>query len=278
MQAAFQLRFLAGVGLAASTVSFSGTQLFGTVGLGALAWFCAIFYTYLYNGCTDSREDRLNGSLRPIAVGALPERTALFIARCSFAVALLAGALVGQGMLLLVSALLLLGHAYSAPGLALKNRTSAAMAVVLVSGILTYCAGPVALGATGRLTDLIVLSVAMSLWMALVGAVAKDLSDIAGDAAVGRRTWAVTLGEKRTRALIAAGALAVGCGFAAATALWAPDLAPAAVVVLVGGAGVAVVTLGQRPGASRAVRRRPYRMFMVTQHLAHVSLLGQTAF
>jgi 4-hydroxybenzoate polyprenyltransferase len=271
---AFQLRYSAGVALAVPAAAIGTSPPVLPVLLGAFSWFCAIFYTYLYNGCTDVREDRVNGSRRPIADGRLPLDAALAVARGALCAALVSAALAGLGTLLLCAVLLLLGHAYSAPGTAWKNRTSRAMGTVLFSGLLTYCAGPVALGVPPHVPTLLVVSVAMSLWMALVGAVAKDLSDIAGDTAVGRRTWAVTLGERRTRALVAAGALAVGLGFTGAALLWAPALLATALVVLAGGAAVAAVTLRGGSGSPGA-RRRPYRLFMLTQHLAHAALLGQ---
>ncbi|WP_306317869.1 MULTISPECIES: UbiA family prenyltransferase [unclassified Streptomyces] len=246
-------------------------------GLGAFSWFCAILYTYLRNGLEDLHEDRVNGSTRPLASGQLSRRAALTMAYGALAAALVAAAAAGPAPLILCAVLLFLGHAYSAPPFAWKNRTSAAMGVVLASGLLTYCAGPAALGVPVYAPGLLVMSAGMSLWMALVGAVAKDLSDIAGDAAAGRRTWAVTLGERRTRLLVAAGALAVGAGFTGAALRWAPGLLPTAVVMLVGGAVLAAVALADGAAASRRAGRRPYRVFMVTQHLAHLSLLAQAA-
>ncbi|MFJ5846901.1 UbiA family prenyltransferase [Streptomyces sp. NPDC092903] len=273
--AAFQLRYLAGTALAIASSPEIGSRSVLQAVFGSVAWFGAIFYTYLYNGCMDYREDRVNGSARPIASGRLSRRTALAVARCSAAAALLFAAGAGLGPLVLCTAMLLLGHAYSSPRTAWKNRTPAVMGVVFVSGLLTYAAGPLTLGVPPQSPALLLTALAMSLWMALVGAVAKDFSDIAGDAAAGRRTWAVALGERRTRILVALGACTVGGGFLAGALRWAPEQLPTACVVLVGGLALSAVTLAGRATDSRHVRRRPYRYFMVTQHCAHLALLAQ---
>ncbi|MDH6225205.1 4-hydroxybenzoate polyprenyltransferase [Streptomyces sp. MJP52] len=274
---AFQLRYLAGVALALGPATVSGALPVIQAALGSLAWSCAIVYTYLYNGCMDCPEDRINGSTRPIASGRLSPRTALAVARAAAVAALLLSAGAGAGTLLLCAAMLLLGHGYSAPRTAWKNNTPAAMAVVFCSGLLTYAAGPVALGVPPHTPALLLTALVMSLWMALVGAVVKDFSDIEGDTAAGRRTWAVTLGERRTGVLVAAGACLVGGGFAAGAARWTPQLLPTAGVVLTGALVLAATVLTVRAADPRERRRRPYRVFMGTQLCAHLSLIGQAA-
>ncbi|MFJ6437074.1 UbiA family prenyltransferase [Streptomyces sp. NPDC091416] len=272
---AFQLRYFAGIALALAADPALGARSVIQAVFGSLAWFGAIFYTYLYNGCTDYHEDRVNGSARPIASGRLPRHTALLVARGAAVASLMSAACAGPGPLLLCAAMLLLGHAYSAPRTVWKNSTPAAMAVVFLSGLLTYAAGPLALGVSPSSPALFLTALAMSLWMALVGAVAKDFSDIEGDTAAGRRTWAVTLGERRTRVLVSAGAVAVGTSFTAGALRWAPGQLPTACVVLAGALALAAVTLAGRATDDRHLRRRPYRFFMVTQHCAHLALLGQ---
>lgn len=272
---AFQLRYFAGIALALASDPEIGPRSVVQAVFGSLAWFGAIFYTYLFNGCMDYHEDQVNGSARPIASGRLPRATALLVARIAAVGSLASAACAGTGPLILCAAMLLLGHAYSAPRFAWKNRTPAAMGVVLASGLLTYAAGPLTLGLSPHSPALFLTAAAMSLWMALVGAVAKDFSDIEGDTAAGRRTWAVTLGERRTRYLVAAGACTVAAVFTAGALRWAPGQLPTACVVLAGAAALATVTLRGRATDSRHRRRRPYRFFMVTQHCAHLALLGQ---
>ncbi|MDG9722063.1 MULTISPECIES: UbiA family prenyltransferase [unclassified Streptomyces] len=273
--AAFQLRFLAGVALVPASTTVLGVRPALQATLCFVAWFCAVFYTYLYNGYMDYREDRVNESTRPIASLKLPRSTALTVARCAALAALICAAGAGLGALLLCTALLLLGYGYSSPRTAWKNRTPAVMGVVFVSGLLTYSAGPVALGSSPASPALLLTAFAMSLWMALVGAVAKDFSDIEGDIASGRRTWAITLGERRARLLVAVGACAVGGGYTAGAAAWAPELLPVASVVLAGAVVLATVTLTGQGATRRSRRRLPYRCFMGTQHCAHLALLGQ---
>lgn len=272
---AFQLRYFAGLALALAADPAIGTRSVLQAVFGSLAWFGAIFSTYLYNGCMDYHEDQVNGSSRPIASGRLPRHTALLVARVAAAASLTSAVCAGLGPAVLCAAMLLLGYAYSAPRTVWKNSTPAAMGVVFLSGLLTYAAGPLALGISPSSPALLLTALSMSLWMALVGAVAKDFSDIEGDAAAGRRTWAVTLGERRTRVLVATGACAVGAFFTAGALRWAPEQLPTACVVLAGGVALAAVTLAGHATDSRHQRRRPYRFFMVTQHCAHLALLGQ---
>lgn len=272
---AFQLRYFAGIALALAADPVIGAWSVLQAVCGSLAWLGAIFSTYLYNGYRDYHEDQVNGSARPIASDRLSRPAALLVARWAAIASLMSAACAGPGPLLLCAAMLLLGLAYSAPRTGWKNSTPATMGVVFASGLLTYAAGPLALGVSGSSPALFLTALAMSLWMALVGAVAKDFSDIEGDAAAGRRTWAVTLGERRTRVLVAVGACFVGASFTAGALRWAPEQLPTACVVLVGGLALAAVTLGGNAADDRHLRRRPYRFFMVTQHCAHLALLGQ---
>jgi len=71
VQMVFVLRFAVG---AVSTAQLPQAP-WRTV-LGMAAWWCAVSCAYLLNGVTDVREDRANGSRRPIARGDLPVRTA----------------------------------------------------------------------------------------------------------------------------------------------------------------------------------------------------------
>ncbi len=273
--AAFQLRFVAGAALVPASAPHLGVGSVLQVALCFVAWFCAIFYTYLYNGYMDYHEDRVNGSSRPIASHRLPRSSALAVAHGAAAVALVCSAAAGPGAFVLCSALLLLGYGYSAPRTAWKNRTPAVMGTVFVSGLLTYGAGSVTLGSSPVSPALLLTAFAMSLWMALVGAVAKDFSDIEGDAASGRRTWVITLGERRARILVALSACLVGGGYTAGAAAWAPELLPVGAVVLLGALALAAVTLTGQGATSRGRRRLPYRCFMSTQHCAHLALLAQ---
>jgi 1,4-dihydroxy-2-naphthoate octaprenyltransferase len=84
-------------------------------------------------------------------------------------------------------AFLATGALYSGPPWYLKGRPVGATIAGGGLGLFTYIAG-VGAGTTSVGTAWGVLVVTMTLWMALVGVPAKDLSDVAGDLSAGRRT------------------------------------------------------------------------------------------
>ncbi|WP_371616949.1 UbiA family prenyltransferase [Streptomyces sp. NBC_00454] len=271
VQCMFLIRLLALAALAGVTTSGTGLLRFAA---GAISWVAATTFTYLYNGVADADKDWLNHSTRPIARGALGTERAMQAALGCAALALVAAGCVDPRLVGATVGLLALGYAYSAPRLALKSTSSGAMTVVLLSGMLTYYAGSVIADGDLDAAALPVFALAMSLWPALVGALVKDFSDVSGDAAAGRRTWAIVLGEGRTSVLAAVHALLIGAGFAVAAARWAPALLPAALVTLLGACAVAISLALLPADGSRDRRRLPYRVFMVTQYLAHLTALA----
>ncbi|GAA0941681.1 UbiA family prenyltransferase [Nonomuraea longicatena] len=266
VQAIFLLRFLTGAALGYT----AGTDI-ATVAFGAFSWECAVVFVYLLNGTSDVLADRVNGSRRPIASGALPRRTALRYARVSGLLALACGLGMGAEFFVAVAGFLALGYLYSAPPFQLKNNSGATIAVVVLGGLMTYLAGSVSAGEGGGLPQLL-CAVAMSLWMGLVGAVTKDFGDVDGDRAAGRRTVAVLLGERGARHLVALLAPVLGLAFMGAALHLAPVLVAAAWVTLLGALVVAGLTLAS-PGGGRAARRQPYRAFMTTQYGSHAGVL-----
>ena len=270
MQLVFVLRFV--VGAASTGQVFQGSW---RVVLGAAAWWCAVSCAYLLNGVTDVREDRANGSLRPIARGALPVRTAAAVTTALAVAALLLGALSGAAVLALVAGFLLLGWAYSCAPVRAKDSSVRCALVVFGLGVTSYAAGFAAAGAGFSATGA-VFGVVMAGWMALVGAVVKDLGDAGGDAVGGRRTVAVVHGIAAARALTVAGAVLVGAAGVVAAALWAPLALVGTVPVAAGAVWVVarVVRDARRAGADRGQRRDAYRAFMVTQYAANLLLLA----
>lgn len=242
--------------------------------LGAAAWASAVAAVYLYNGVTDVGEDRSNGSVRPVASGLLPLATALRAAGTLAALAVVLGALVSAKMCLVTAGFLLLGYGYSAPGIALKRTTPGTIAVVIGGGALTYLAGLLCAGLP--LTPAVLaFCTAMCLWMGLVGAIAKDFSDAAGDARHGRRNWTVLHGARATALLAAVSAVTIGAGLlVCALSPAGPGLLPPAVVLLGGALALAGVCPGLRQGGTRAERRLPYRAFMITQYAVHLVVLA----
>ncbi|MDI6099271.1 UbiA family prenyltransferase [Actinoplanes sp. NEAU-A12] len=181
VQAIFQLRFLAGDALSGGMTA--------AVVPGSLTWLSATASVYLFNGVADVREDRFNGSSRPIASGQLSPRTGRNLA-VGLGVSALTGAAVQSPALLILTAVLLgLGYAYSATRWALKRWTWGVALVGILSSAATYGAGAVI---SGRLEPaVVVFGALLGGWMAVVGALTKDLPDAAGDRAA---TVALTVG------------------------------------------------------------------------------------
>src|SRR5215475_446912 len=199
VQVMFLLRFGAGVALAGG-----GEPL--RVLAGFVCWACATFFTYLINGVADVVEDRVNGSRRPIARGDLAPEVAAAVAWYAAVLAVLLGLALGLTTGLLVVTFLACGYVYSGKPFSCKRFTGTAVAVVLLAGGLTYAAGyEVGAGSNGGIVSgaLVLFGTAMSLWMGLVGALAKDMSDAAGDRAAGRLTVACRWGERRVRQIVA---------------------------------------------------------------------------
>ncbi|MFB7945764.1 UbiA family prenyltransferase [Kitasatospora phosalacinea] len=237
-----------------------------------VAWAAAVLFSYLLNGCADVLEDRANGSPRPIARGelALPtaRRVAGLLAVCALAAAWPAGPVVELAAL----GLLLLGTAYSLGPYPLKRRAFGPPLVGVTGGLLTYLAGAASVGGSGG-AALPVLAACMALWMGGVGGLLKDLSDREGDELAGRRSAVTVLGERQVLALASGVAAAVGTALAAG-ALLEPVLTGGAVAAVAGAAAVVTRCVRYAADGSREERRRPYRAFMVTQHVLHVLVLA----
>ncbi|UQX01224.1 UbiA family prenyltransferase [Streptomyces sp. RerS4] len=273
MQLVFLLRFAVG---AVSAVHLP--QAPGRTALGMAAWWCAVACAYLLNGVTDVREDRANGSRRPIARGALPVRTAATVTALLAGAALVLGGLAGRGVLGWVVGFLLLGWAYSAAPVRAKDSSVLCALVVFGLGATSYAAGVSAAGSGWTVTGA-VFGCVMSAWMALVGSLVKDLGDVGGDAAGGRRTVAVVRGVAAARSLAVAGAVLVGAAGSAAAALWAPLALAGTVPVTAGAVWVVarVVRDARRESAERQQRRAAYKAFMVTQYAANLIVLAALA-
>lgn len=271
--AIFFLRFLVGAAMAVPIVDH-GRLLHSWA--PALVWLLGVFAVYLFNGVMDVREDRINGSQRPIARGALPPDLAARITAVAAVLSLAGGFALGMEIGWAVTALLVLGFLYSGPPAYLKRQPPGAAVTVLALGLLTYYVGYVSYaghGWTAGDAALPVFAGALSLWMGLVGIPSKDLSDVAGDRAAGRRSMPVVYGEPVARRVLAAAALGLAAAFCSAVAFAAPSLLWPAVIMSGGAVTIAVVTLSGLSHGSRRRRRRPYRVFMATQFFTHISML-----
>jgi 4-hydroxybenzoate polyprenyltransferase len=268
VQLIFMLRFLAGAALGGT----SGVDLGRPhVIAGAAGWLAATWAIYLLNGVADVVEDRENGSTRPIARGALPEHSAIRLVWLLAVLALVCAAAVSMTMVVLVGLMLSVGWAYSIGPCPLKRSIPGFFVAVTALGLLTYLAGWSASGAGQPRGSVVAFGLMMSLWMGLAGST-KDLSDTKGDRLAGRRTLPVILGDRRARLVIAIAANLVSWTFVIIDANCFDRLLPAAMVVCIGSVALALVALGYSNDGHRCAKRRPYRAFMVTQYLAHVTL------
>jgi 4-hydroxybenzoate polyprenyltransferase len=270
----FLLRYLVGCAFGAGPGVLAGLPRMAG---GALVCQLAVCAIYLFNGVMDVDEDRINGSGRPIARGDLGTDTALSVAGSAAGLAIAGALAFGATMSLLVAVMLLVGYLYSGPPLFLKRRSSGTILVVGIIGLLTYAAGLVASAGADvprqRVLSLAVIAVAASLWMGLVGGPAKDLPDIPGDIAAGRRTLATVRGERLVRFVMAGAAVVLAVGFGAVVLTLGLPLSGPAVTMLAGAIVISVLSLGALSAGSRARRRRPYRAFMLTQYGLNLSAL-----
>jgi len=269
VQGIFMVRFLTGLALVAPIAAQSPAHMVAAV----LIWYAAILYVYLINGASDVVEDKVNNSRRPIARGLLSADEATVVAR-TCAVLSVVGAYYYDNRVLLmpVLAMIMLGHLYSVPPFAFKRWSGASAVTSGLGGLLTYDGG--ALAANGHVTrTLMVVTVVMSLWMGMVGTQAKDLSDVNGDRAAGRQTFAVLRDERWVRLLLSGTAAAVATGFLIAADLTSTRLLVPAALLAIGAVALAAATLRGRHEDSRSRRRLPYRIFMISQYSAHLSVL-----
>ena len=270
VQLIFLLRFCVG-GMLAWAYRDPGVPWTSVV--AAAGWVAATWAIYLVNGIADVVEDRENGSARPIASGRLATGPASVAGWLLAGVAIGCGAAVSLTQLVLVVLMLGVGWAYSMGPHPLKKSVAGFTTSVIALGMLTYLAGWCAVAGPQRPSAaLLLFGAVMSCWMGLVGST-KDLPDERGDRKAGRRTLPVVLGARTARVVMAGQAVLLGLAFLVAAATWHAPLLPVAVVVLAGALTVAGIAL--RPVRDdRALKRRPYRAFMLTQYVAHLTVLS----
>lgn len=268
------LRFTVGAAMAAQ---ITGHWLTARAGIGVLSWELAIFWTYLLNGVMDVQEDRVNGSRRPIAAGALAVSAAARCAAGAAALSLACAALLGLPTTCVVLVMLVTGWQYSAPPLTLKRGPAGTAAVGAALGFLAYLAGFLSQAGT---TDQhpgpapLIFVLAMSAWMAFVGTPAKDLPDMQGDAAAGRRSLMLIWGEAATRRFLAIAAVTIATTLLLASVFGPAVLRWPAAALVIGTSAIAPASLSRISTGDRSRRRLPYRIFMLTQYAVNVCLLA----
>ena len=274
VQFIFLLRFLAGRSLTGQ----GGRYLVnGRVFPAASVWEAVILAIYLHNGVADVVEDRLNRSTRPIASGLLPPSFAATVAIASAVLGVAGACVLGRTYVVLVLATLGLGYLYTGKPFALKRYSAGAGATVLLAGLLTFAAGAAVDGPLRLTTPLVVFAVAMSVWMGAVGALAKDLSDLHGDALAGRRTCVVVHGAESVRRKVTRNAMLIAVGLTVVSVAAVPQARLAALGLLVGAAALTVCSDRLLPDGLRHPRL-PYRAFMATQYGVHLIVVFATFF
>jgi 4-hydroxybenzoate polyprenyltransferase len=270
VQIIYLLRYLCGVQLAAPGRLPDSSRLL----VGAFGWSCSTIAVYLYNGVADLAEDTANGSRRPIASARLPVRSAARAAAGLAVTGLVCAASIGLAEAVLAAAYLTIGYLYSGPPFPLKRWPHTMSAAGLGLCVTTYWAGGMIGGSPDRAT-LLAFAAVMSLWTAGVGGISKELSDVEGDRISGRHTWPTVLGDRGARVLLALVATGIGATFCVVAWRYQPLLKWCAGTVAVGAVAVTAVGLAATSvSGERLERRRPYRVFMGTQHLAHLALLA----
>jgi len=267
VQGMYALRFVVGAVLADVTGLLSWQFLAGLV-----SWTCVCVVIYALNGVPDVRGDRLNGSTRPIATGALPIRTAWQLIVWLTMLGLGSAALVSKAMVLAYMLMFVIGWAYSFPGRPLKNSVPGLVFTGTSLGALTYLAGWLTAHGGTPPVELVVFAVGMSLWMGLIGSATKDLKDVPGDLATGRRTLPIIVGARRAMGIAAILSLIFGVAFSVVVAVTAPALIVPSLSVL---AGTLVLTATLLVARRRTVDdgRGPYRIYMITQYAANFAAL-----
>ena len=265
------LRFLAPVALAAR--AWPGAHP-GRVAAVAILWQLTVASVYVFNGVTDIREDRINGSRRPIARGALSLRSARSVAAGAAVTALAGGIAVHPVIGGAVVAYLILGYLYSGPPAYLKRRPVGAIMTAMTPSILTYYAGLLSAGRMLPDATMVILAIAMSLWMGLVGVLTKDLSDVPGDTAAGRRTAVILCGQAKARRLTAAAAAAIAVVFALMGIPRDLSLLWPVMAMTLGAVTLMVLALTRFSCGNRLRCRRLYRAYMGTQYAVHLSVVG----
>lgn len=272
------IRFAAGAALVPAAAAHGNALRVVT---GAFSWEAAIFAGYVFNGVSDRHGDRLNGSRRPIAAGLLSPAVAAGWVLAAAALAVAAAAWTGIVAVGSVLAVLVLGWLYSAGPFALKRRPAGTALVGGSMGLLAYLDGfgsrAAGTGWAHPGAAALIFAAAMSAWMAFVGAPAKDLPDVPGDRAAGRRTLPVRYGAAATRRVVAVGAVLVAIGLIATAVLVTPLLRWPAAAMAVCAVAIVLVCVAQAAPQERAGSRLPYEIFMFAQYAVNGCLLAAIA-
>ena len=244
-------------------------QLLAQLTLGVISMLFAVACVYLYNGLTDIEQDRVNGSDRPLATNRLTPAQVQYTIIALVAIDIAIGFYVPLGASICNAGMIILGAIYSGGRYPAKMHGTAALLVAGMGATLPYLStGLIAAGALQ--SKLVATAVLLGVWV-WAGGAAKDLSDVRGDAAAGRVTLPVRVGERRARRAIARRLV---CTAAAATVLCGLGIAAPALLLMPACAAVLAVLSHRAPqGGDRHSMRRLYRAFMWSQYTLNGALL-----
>jgi 4-hydroxybenzoate polyprenyltransferase len=259
----FALRFAVGGALAAGLGGVTPS-----LWLAGVSWTLAVWGVYLVNGISDIEGDRLNGSARPLASGRLSERFAVGTASALLVLSVLLATPIPGPFTSAVLAFIALGLLYSLGPWAAKNVGAAALVVAAAGIFLTYVAAAHVVTETVP-PSIYAFALVASSWIAVTGHT-KDFGDVAGDAAEGRKTLPVVLGERRARIVVAMGTAVVSMS-AIALAVAVEQLRTLLFLGVAGPFVVVALLRGLREG--RQGQKRPYQAFMAGQYALNVAAL-----
>ena len=191
-------------------IAAGGVAVGGVLALGRVAFPDALLWAMASalglgaagnaaNDVFDLEADRINRPLRPLVTGALSRQSAIIVSGIAGGVGLFAAWWVSGTLFVLAAAALAVMLAYS-PWL--KSRGARGNLAVAVVASLPLVYGAVAAG-DGRAG---LVPAALAALLHLAREIVKDVEDVAGDLALGRRTLAIAWGTAGAR-LAAAGVL-----------------------------------------------------------------------
>jgi len=158
--------------------------------------------TYILNDLVDVDLDRANGKKRPIPSGLASKKQARIFVVLAFGMAVLITAItLRPASLIVLSLMLVIGIAYSAPKVALMKRFMIKTSSIAIFYILCALLGMTSAYSLDLAINnpILVTSVFLTLaLMVFISSTLNDMGDIDGDKAVGRRTIPIVIGKDGT--------------------------------------------------------------------------------
>jgi geranylgeranylglycerol-phosphate geranylgeranyltransferase len=238
--------------------------------------------TYILNDLVDADLDRANGKKRPIPSGMVSKRQAWAFIALTFGIALILTAITLRPIsIVIVTLMVTIGIAYSAPMIALMKRFVVKTASIAIFYILCALLGLTSAFNLDLATDnpTLVASVLLTLaLMVFISSTLNDMGDVDGDKAAGRRTIPIVIGKDNTIRLamvLAKSVLVITWAFYGFSVVTGRDASPVTTAMTSVIAAVVLMTLSRmRKGLHDAefMRKQHKRLFPL-QMLLHPSLI-----